>query len=117
MMSRASKFSSVVAAIVLVAVVVLVAPSFRDPQFKIVNESSEVVTVVASWSDQEKEIEAITPSSSRQFSVNAEAAIKFKVRYSGGREVESKEFYFTDGVTVIVMISGNGIEVRYGFET
>lgn len=114
---RAVKIASIVAVTILVVAAVLVVPSFRDPKFKIVNESAEVISVVASWRDEQKKIEAIGPSSSHEFSVVDEAAMKFTVRYSGGREAESEEIYFTRGVTVIAIISAGGVEVRYDFET
>jgi hypothetical protein len=117
MLRVASKVTSVVAVIVLVAAAVFVAPSLRGAHFEIVNESSEVATVIASWADQEMEIGAIRPGSSRRFNLHGEAAMRFSARFPGGRDVESREIYFTDGVTVVAIISAAGVEVRYHFET
>jgi len=105
------------AAIFLIILVMLAIPAFRDPQFEIVNESSEVVTVVMSWANQEKIIGSIPPMSSHLLSVDDEAAMKFTVLYSSGRKAESSELYFTIGTDVIATISNNGVEVRYDFET
>jgi hypothetical protein len=55
--------------------------------------------------------------SSHRFSVNDEAAMKFKVRYSSGREVETEPLYFTSGIKVIATISSDGVEVRYDHDT
>lgn len=105
------------AAVFLVILLIFAVPSFREPQFEIVNESPELVTVVASWANQEKIIGSIPPMSSHPFRVNDEASMTFTVLYAGHRKVESQEFYFTRGTEAIVTISNNGIEVRYDSET
>lgn len=116
-MSKAFKLTLDIAALVIIGVIAaLVAYSLRDPQFKVSNKSTEVVFVVASWAEQEKDIGSIHPSTTHLFSIDAEAAMKFSVRYPGGRKVESENIYFTHGTTVIATITRHGIEVRYDFE-
>ena len=95
----------------------MAAPSFFDPKFEVVNNFPEAVSVVATWGSNVKDIGRIEPMSSHQFSLDDEAAITFKVRYSSGREVESEPMYFTSGSKVVATISRNGIEMRYDFET
>jgi hypothetical protein len=96
---------------------ILAAPSFFDPAFEIVNESSAPVFVVAEWRNEEKRIGNIAPMSVYAFSVDAEAAMKFRVSYPGGGEVESEPIYFTSGTKVIATITSNAVRVRYDHET
>ena len=58
---RVAGIASMVAVVALGVSAILVAPSFRNPKFRIVNETAEVVSVVASWKDQNEMIEAIGP--------------------------------------------------------
>jgi len=95
------------------AVVLVVAPSFFDPQFEIRNESDEPVSVVAKWRDKEKAFPDIEPASAVAFSVEDEAGMAFRVRYPDGREIASEPVYFTRGTTVIATITEDDIEVRY----
>lgn len=96
---------------------ILAIPSFIDAQFEIKNQLNEPVSVVAQWQDEVKEIQNISPMSSFEFSLDAEAAMKFRVRYPGGREVESEPIYFSSGLKVIATITDNGVKVRYDHET
>ena len=106
-----------VAALLFFAVLVILAdPSFFDPAFEVVNESTEPVFVVAEWRNEEKRIGNIGPMSTYAFSVNAEAAMKFRVSYPGGGEVESEPIYFTSGTKVIATITSNSVRLRYDHE-
>lgn len=69
--------------------------------------------MVATWRNNEKKIDKIQSMSSRRFNVNDEAGMKFKVRFSSGKEAETEPLYFTRAVKVIAAISGDGVEVRY----
>ena len=97
--------------------VILAAPSFFDPEFEVVNESTVPVFVVAEWRNEEKIIGSIDPMSTYTFSVNAEAAMKFRVGYPGGEEVESEAIYFTSGTKVIATITSNEVRVGYDHQT
>lgn len=107
---------TVAAVLFFIALLILAIPSFFDPEFEIVNNASEAVSVVATWRSNEKQIGRIQSMSSYRFSVNDEAAMKFRVRYASGREVESEPLYFTSGIKVIATISSDGIEIRYDHE-
>ena len=50
-------------------------PSFFDPEFEVINRSSETVSVFAAWRGGERDIGEILPQSSHQFSVDDEAAM------------------------------------------
>ena len=113
MNGRISKVLTVAATLFLAALLILAIPSFSDPEFEFVNNSSEAVSVVAAWRNNEREIGGVQPGTSHQFRVNDEAAMKFKIRYASGREIESEPVYFTSGTKVIATISNNSIEVRY----
>ena len=49
-------------------------------------------------------------------SVDDEAAMKFAVRFSSGREFETEPMYFGSGTKVIVTITSDGVEVHYDHE-
>ena len=117
MIRGAFKFLTVAAVLFFVGLVILAVPSFFDPVFEVVNESPEPVSVVAEWQKEKKAIGIVGPMSSYVFSVNAEAAMMFRVSYSGGREAESEPIYFTSGTRVIATISSEKVEVRYDHET
>lgn len=117
MILRIFNILTVVAVLFFIALIILAVPSFFDPEFEIVNNSSEAVSVIATWRSNEKQIGEIQSMSSHRFSVNDEAAMKFKVRYASGKEVESEPVYFTSGIKIIGTISNDGIDVRYDFET
>ena len=114
---RIANFLTIAAALFFFALLSLAIPSFFDPEFEIVNNTAEAVSVVASWRDQEKKIMKIEPMSSHRFSIDDEAAMKFRVRFAGGREVETEPLYFTSGIKVIARISSEGVEVSYDHDT
>jgi hypothetical protein len=107
---------TVASALFLLALIVLAIPSFMDPEIEVVNDSPETVAVVASWRNHEKRLDGIQPGASREFTVDDEAAIRFRVRYAGGREIESEPLYFTKGIRVIAEVSDAGVAVRYDHE-
>ncbi len=92
-------------------------PSFFDPEFEIKNSSPGIVSVVAIWRDNEKNIGKIQPMSTHSFSINDEAGIKFRVTYTDNKTIESKEMYFTNGIKIITVITADAVEVKYDFET
>lgn len=113
MIRRVFQFLTLTALLFFVVLVILAAPSFFDPAFEVVNESTEPVFVVAEWRGEEKTIGNIGPMATYEFCVDAEAAMKFRVGYLGGVEIESEPIYFTSGTTVIATITGNAVRVRY----
>lgn len=117
MIRRIFNILTAAAVLFFAALVILAAPSFYDPEFEVVNNSSEAVSIVAAWRYKEKQIGSIESMSSHRFSVNDEAAMKFKVRYASGKEIDTEPMYFTSGIKVIVIISSDGIDVRYDHET
>ena len=55
-MSKAFKKTFDIGALVIIGVTAaLVAHSLRDPQFEIINESTEIVFVIASWAKTAKD--------------------------------------------------------------
>ena len=117
MIGRVFNVLTVAAVIFFVVLAILAALSFFDPIFEVVNESTETVFVVAEWREEKKEIGYIEPNSFHEFSVNAEAAIKFRVNYASGGEAESEPIYFTSGTKVIATISSDEVKVRYDHES
>ena len=117
MLRRISNILTAAAALFLFALLILAVPSFFDPEFEVVNNSSGAVSVVAEWRGSKKEIGTIEPMSFYRFSIDAEAAMKFRVRYASGNEVKSEPIYFTSGTKVIATISDTGIKVQYDQET
>jgi len=93
---------------------ILATPSFFDPEFEVKNISPGIVSVVAIWRGNEKNIGEIQPMSSYIFSINDEAGIKFRVTYADNKTIESKEMYFTSGIKIVTVIT---VEVKYDFAT
>ncbi len=91
----------------------MVAPFLKDPQFEVVNQSQQVVHVIAHWRNKNRELGAIQPSTTYVFRINDEAAMKFMGRFPDGREINSDEIYFTGGTGVVATITEKGIQVRY----
>ena len=116
MLSRISKALTAASILFFLALVIFAIPSFFDPEFEVINRSSETVSVFAAWRGGERDIGEILPQSSHRFSVDDEAAMTFRVRFSSGREIESEPLYFTRGTKVIATISRDGMEVRYDFD-
>lgn len=103
------------AALFLLALLIIAVPSFLDPEFEVINESSEAVSVVASWHRNDMQVGELRPMASRQFSIDDEATITFKVRYQSGKEVSSEPLYFTSGSRIVATVSDAAIEARYDF--
>ena len=95
---------------------------WRNPMFEMkasfvgVNNSREPVFVVAKWRNDAKQIGNIGAMSSFEFSLDAEAAIQFRVSYPDGATAESKPIYFTRGTKVIATITSDGVTVGYDHE-
>jgi hypothetical protein len=117
MIRRIFNILTVATALFFIVLLILATPSFFDPEFEIVNNSAEAVSVVAVWRNNEKKIGRIPSMSSHRFSVEDEAAMQFRVRYASGRVVETEPLYFTSGIKVIATISSDGVIVRYDHET
>lgn len=117
MIRRFFNFLTAASLVFLVALVILAAPSFFDPEIEIVNRTPEAVSVIATWRNTEKNIGQIEPMSSYQFSVDDEAAMVFKVRYPDGNEIETEPLYFSSGLKVLAEITSDGVSVRYDHET
>ena len=106
-----------VAVVLFAALLILAIPSLSDAGFELVNRSSDTVSVVAAWRDQEKDLGTIRPAGSFRFNVSDEAAMTLRVRYGDGREAESEPIYFTNGVKVMARISEDSVNVRYDFDS
>ncbi len=117
MIKQAFRILNVLAVIFLCALVIITAPSFFDPEIEVINNSSEGVKVVAEWRSHKKVIGRIESNSSYQFSIDDEAAVKFKVSYASGKEYETEPLYFTAGIKVIANITSDGVDVSYDHET
>ena len=103
--------------IFFVALVIMAAPSFFDAEIEVVNNTSEVVSVVAKWRSIEKHIGKIESKSSYPLNIDDEGAIVFRVLFITGNVVETEPFYFTSGIKVIAEITDERVEVRYSHET
>lgn len=117
MIDRIFRYLNVVAVIFFVALVILAAPTFFDPEIEVINNSSEAVSVVVEWRNHSRDIGFIQPKSSYAFSVDDEAAVTFKVSYVSGKKYESEPLYFTSGIKVIAQITNDGVEVGYDHDT
>lgn len=86
-------------------------------KFLIYNDSSECVTVTAYWLDEQKELGIIASNNKTEFSVDAEASMKIKAAFVGGRQLKSEGIYFTSNIGDIeARINMNEVRVNYLFE-
>lgn len=113
MFNRLFNILTWLAAAFFIAVLVVAAPSFFDPEFEVVNASPGPVAVVATWRDAHKTLGTIEPSSSVRLTLDDEAAMTLHVRYADGRRVETEPLYFTQGIRVIARINNDGVEFGY----
>lgn len=113
MIRRLYNILTIAAGLFFIALAVLAIPSFFDAEFKIVNNSAEVVSVTAVWGSNVKKIGEIQSMASYQFSVDDEASMTFIVNYTSGKVLESDPVYFTSGITVNVTVSNEGVDVGY----
>ncbi|MBT8448133.1 MAG: hypothetical protein KJO69_00485, partial [Gammaproteobacteria bacterium] len=93
MLRRIFNILTVASLIFFTALTVWAIPSFFYPKFEIVNDSTESIFVVAEWRNESKEVGSIEPMSSYIFSIDAEAAMKFRVIYADGRQADSEQIY------------------------
>ena len=91
----------------------IASPFFTEPKFIVTNESSKPVEVIAFWRTETKNIGHIDPGNKIEFKVNDEAAMKFKAKYTSGKEVDSGEIYFTSGLSIAAKVNENNIELNY----
>lgn len=114
---RVSRILNAIALVGLVVLAISVSPSFFNPEFEVINDASETVAATAVWRNNEKELGNIPPGAAKNFAVNDEGEMVFRVSYAKGRVIESEPIYFSSGTTVIATISREGVQVRYDFET
>ena len=116
MIKTLSKCLTISAVLFFSGLLIFIIPSFFEPEFEIKNSSPVIVSVVALYRDNEKNIGEIQPFSSYSFSINDEAGIKFRVTYADKKIIESKEKYFTRGTKLIIVITADTVDVNYDFE-
>ncbi|SHM01374.1 hypothetical protein [Phytopseudomonas punonensis] len=81
------------------------------PTAQVRNESAEAVQVVAQWRDQSRDLGSIRPEQTVAFKVPGEGGIRFHVTYANGRQVTSREMYYTLTTTVLAVVSEQAVSV------
>ena len=81
------------------------------PTAEVRNESAAAVQVVAQWRDKRRDLGAIRPGQTVAFKVPGEGGITFSVTYGDGRQVTSREMYYTLTTTVRAVVSEQRISV------
>ena len=109
----AIQLSDITILVVMGLVAVFLIPVFSDARFTIENRSREAGAVRASWSEHNEDIGILAPAAGHEFRVDGEAAMRFTVVFPDGREIASRETYFSSGVTVNVVISDTAVTLRY----
>ena len=112
-MRKHIKKRTIILTLILFGVIYLATPLISSPTFNINNKTSENIKITAYWRNKEKDLGEIKSSSTYVFNVSDEAAMKFKVKYLNGKELESKEIYFNSGLVINVNILSDSIEVNY----
>lgn len=83
------------------------------PMFSVVNSSSDTVTVIAYWREQNKNLGEIHPNEKIEFEVKDEAAMSFIVSKSNGQVLKSDPIYFTSGSKIKILINEDTINTVY----
>ncbi|UQY33518.1 hypothetical protein K8U54_17595 [Pseudomonas fulva] len=81
------------------------------PTAQVRNESAAAVQVVAQWRDQSRDLGSIRPGQTVAFKVPGEGGISFSVTYADGRQVTSREMYYTLTTTVLAVVSEQSVSV------
>lgn len=81
------------------------------PTAQVRNESAAAVQVVAQWRDQSRDLGSIRPGQTVAFKVPGEGGISFSVTYADGRQVISREMYYTLTTTVLAVVSEHSVSV------
>ncbi|XXF10030.1 hypothetical protein M1D96_16395 [Pseudomonas sp. D1-3] len=81
------------------------------PTAQVRNESAAAVQVVAQWRDQSRDLGSIRPGQTVAFKVPGEGGIRFSVTYADGRQVASREMYYTLTTTVVAVVSEQAVSV------
>ncbi|WP_070885620.1 hypothetical protein [Pseudomonas argentinensis] len=81
------------------------------PTAQVRNESAAAVQVVAQWRDQSRDLGSIRPGQTVVFKVPGEGGIRFSVTYADGRQVASREMYYTLTTTVVAVVSEQAVSV------
>ncbi|TKB45785.1 hypothetical protein [Thalassotalea mangrovi] len=90
---------------------------FTSQTFIVFNNANETIDVTAYWRDTQKQLDKIKPNQIIRFNVDDEASMKFKVMLSNGKQLESEEIYFTQGMDDIeVTVTNDDIRLKYAFE-
>lgn len=81
------------------------------PTAQVRNESAAAVQVVAQWRDRSRDLGSIRPGQTVAFKVPGEGGISFSVTYADGRQVTSREMYYTLTTTVLAVVSEQSVSV------
>lgn len=83
------------------------------PTFSVSNFSDAPIQVTAYWREKSRDLGEIAPGQKVEFEVNDEATISFKAKYPNGKELKSREIYFTSGIAIQAEVTESGIEVNH----
>lgn len=112
-MRKVDSYLTVVSLLVILLLAVIAAPSFFDPVFQCRNSARESASVEVFWRDQRMLVGELRPGESTEFTLDAEAAIVFKVHFAAGRKLESRPLYFSDGTRITAVILDDEIKLEY----
>ncbi|AEF21252.1 hypothetical protein Psefu_1276 [Pseudomonas fulva 12-X] len=112
-MKRSLKQLAIALAVILAALSALFVgvAYWAVPTAQVRNDSAEAVQVVAQWRDQSRDLGSIRPGQTVAFKVPGEGGITFSVTYADGRQVTSREMYYTLTTTVLAVVSEQSISV------
>ena len=112
-MKHRLKQLAIALAVILAALSALVAGVlyWAVPTAQVRNESAAAVQVVAQWRDQSRDLGSIRPGQTVAFKVPGEGGISFSVTYADGRQVTSREMYYTLTTTVLAVVSEQSVSV------
>lgn len=115
---RSSRFFFGLLIVIIISTAYIVVGGFTlGPRFNITNNSTQNVTVTATWRNQTRDLGIVESGSTISLTVRDEASMVFNVRHADGREMASEPVSFTSGVTIDVSITEDDIDVQYNAET
>ncbi len=97
----------------VVSLTYMFASYMTTPTFSVNNLSGEPIQVTAYWREKSRNLGEISPGQKVEFEVNDEATISFKAKYLNGKELKSREIYFTTGIAIQAEVTESGIKVNH----
>jgi hypothetical protein len=101
------------AVVLVISIFFVLNQSAEDyPLLLVHNRTPETVTLTAQLAAGPRELGELPPDATRRFRVRDDAARGFSAVFTDGRELRTSPIYFTDGLTVQIIITADTLELE-----